>query len=113
MSVVDTVLKAIGELGLDLGDRLPSERNLAELCDISRSSVRNALKELQSKRVVAVRQGSGYFISSDFALKQALDKKNEIWTVKRVQQVFEARILVGSHVTELGSQEMNEDRCRN
>jgi DNA-binding GntR family transcriptional regulator len=38
-----------------------------------------------------------------------LDKKNEKWTVKRVQQVFEARILVGSHVTELGSQEMNEE----
>ncbi len=108
MSVVDTVLEEIGELRLNVGDRLPSERNLAEKCAISRSSVRNALKELQSKRVLAVRQGSGYFLSSDFALQQALDGEDSNWTVNRIQQVLEARILVAAKLTELGSAEMTE-----
>lgn len=106
MSVVDTVLEEIGELGLAVGDRLPSERSLAERCEISRSSVRNALKELQSKRVLDVRQGSGYFLSSDFALQQALDKQDAEWTLSRIQKVLEARRLVAGHVTELGSREM-------
>lgn len=106
MSVIDTVLEEIGKLGLNVGDRLPSERNLAARCDISRSSVRNALKELQSKRVLAVRQGSGYFLSSDFALQQAMDGQDVEWSLKRIHQVFEARILVAAHVTELGSREM-------
>jgi|GEM_PF-5227184 len=108
MSVVDTVLEEIGELRLNVGDRLPSERNLAEKCAISRSSVRNALKELQSKRVLAVRQGSGYFISSDFALQQALDGEDSHWTMNRVQQIFEARIFVAAKLTQLGSEEMTE-----
>jgi GntR family transcriptional repressor for pyruvate dehydrogenase complex len=106
MSVVDTVLDEIGELGLSLGDRLPSERSLAERCAISRSSVRNALKELQSKRVLDVRQGSGYFLASGFALQQALDKQDSEWSAKRIQQVLEARTLVAAHVTELGSKKI-------
>ncbi|MCF6265475.1 MAG: GntR family transcriptional regulator [Desulfuromusa sp.] len=106
MSVVDTVLAEIGGLGLTTGDRLPSERKLAERCEISRSSVRNALKELMSKRVLDVKQGSGYLLSSDFALQQALARKDTEWTMGRIQQVFEARILVAAKVTELGSEEM-------
>ena len=106
MSVVDTVLEQIGELRLNVGDRLPSERNLAEKCAISRSSVRNALKELQSKRVLVVRQGSGYFLSSEFALQQALEGEDLNWTLNRVQQMFAARILVAAKLTQLGSEEM-------
>lgn len=109
MSVVDIVLKEIGELGLNVGERLPSERKLAEDCEISRSSVRNALKELQSRRVLEVRQGSGYFLSSDFALQQALVGQDTKWTIKRIQQVFEARILVVAHVIALGSMEMKDE----
>ncbi|MFK5925490.1 MAG: GntR family transcriptional regulator [Desulfuromusa sp.] len=109
MSVVDTVLETIGDLSLKVGDRLPSERSLAERCEISRSSVRNALKDLQSKRVLDVRQGSGYFLSSDFALQQALVGRNAEWSMQRVRQVFEARILVAAQVTELGSKEMTAE----
>ncbi|MBN1958268.1 MAG: FadR family transcriptional regulator [Desulfuromonadales bacterium] len=109
MSVVDTVMLKIEELNLSVGDRLPSERSLAEYCDISRSSVRNALKELQSKRVLNVKQGSGYFLSSDFALKQALDKQDTEWSMTRISQVFQARMLVAAHVTAMGSQQMTAD----
>lgn len=106
MSVVDTVIRKINDLELAVGDRLPSERSLAERCDISRSSVRNALKELQSKRILNVRQGSGYFLASDFALKQALDKQDTEWSMTRIRQIFEARILVTTYVTDKACQDM-------
>ena len=103
MSVVDVVLEEIGGLGVHPGDRLPSERKLAELCDISRSSVRNALKELQSKRILAAKPGSGYYLASNFALHQALSGVDTEWTMERLQQVFDARVYVAAHVTKLGS----------
>ena len=106
MSVVDTVLEQISELDLAEGDRLPSERNLAERCSISRSSVRNALKELQSRRVLAVKQGSGYSISSGFALKQALGGHDSEWGMERVGQVLEVRKFVLAHIIELSSRNM-------
>lgn len=108
MSVVDTVLENISELELDEGDRLPSERNLAERCSISRSSVRNALKELQSRRVLAVKQGSGYFVSSNFALQQALGGQDSEWDMERIEQVYEVRKFVLAHTIELSSRNMTD-----
>lgn len=46
-----------GELGP--GDRLPPERELAEIFDVSRSSVREALRVLEAFGVIAARQGRG------------------------------------------------------
>lgn len=106
MSVVDTVLNEIKGLKLMEGCRLPSERKLAEKCSISRSSVRNALKELQSRRVLAVRQGSGYFLSSGFALQQALSGKDSKWDMERIEQVLETQKFVAAHVIELSSRNM-------
>lgn len=110
MSVVDTVLGEISQLELAEGDRLPSERNLAERCLISRSSVRNALKELLSRRVLAVKQGSGYFISSSFALQQALDGQDSEWGIDRIEQVLEVRNFVLAHITELSSRNMQDEQ---
>jgi DNA-binding FadR family transcriptional regulator len=112
MAAVDTVLNEIKGMNLVEGDRLPSERKLAEKCGISRSSVRNALKELESRRVLAVRRGSGYFLSSGFALQQVLGGKDAEWNIGRVRQVLEARSLVSARVTELSSREMTSQQLQ-
>ena len=46
------------------GDRLPSERKLAEALGVGRSAVREALKSLTLLGLVAVRQGHGSFLKS-------------------------------------------------
>jgi GntR family transcriptional regulator, transcriptional repressor for pyruvate dehydrogenase complex len=49
---------------LKAGDRLPSERELAETFRVSRSSVREAIKTLENERLVISRPGSGTFITA-------------------------------------------------
>jgi GntR family transcriptional repressor for pyruvate dehydrogenase complex len=49
---------------LKVGDRLPSERELAETFRVSRSSVREAIKTLENERLVVTRPGSGTFITA-------------------------------------------------
>lgn len=44
------------------GDRLPSERELAEQFGVSRTAVREAVKALQEKRLVEVRPGKGTYV---------------------------------------------------
>src|SRR5258708_17076844 len=44
------------------GDRLPSERQLAEKLDVSRSIVREALKSLGMLSVIKVKPGGGYYL---------------------------------------------------
>lgn len=46
------------------GDRLPSERDMAELLGVSRASVREALTALQAMGVLEVRPGEGTFVAS-------------------------------------------------
>jgi GntR family transcriptional repressor for pyruvate dehydrogenase complex len=48
---------------LSPGERLPTERQLAEMLSVSRASLRQALKALQVMGVLDVRQGSGNYLS--------------------------------------------------
>jgi DNA-binding FadR family transcriptional regulator len=47
---------------LEMGARLPSERELAEQFRVSRVVVREALRDLQARGIVEVRQGSGAYV---------------------------------------------------
>ena len=62
------ILKAIDEMieedGLIAGDKLPSERELAERLDAGRSSVREAFRALELLDLIETRKGEGTFIKS-------------------------------------------------
>ena len=47
------------------GERLPSERVLAEQLQVSRSSVREAIRSLELQGLVVSKRGSGTFINTD------------------------------------------------
>ncbi|MEO8152003.1 MAG: FadR/GntR family transcriptional regulator [Rhizobacter sp.] len=57
----------IKQKNLGPGDRLPSERDLAEQLGVSRTSVREAVIVLDLTRVVEVRSGSGIYVSDGAA----------------------------------------------
>lgn len=58
------LLSLIAERQLRPGDRLPPERELAAAMQVSRPSLREALRALAMVNIVEIRQGSGTYISS-------------------------------------------------
>ena len=62
LMVVARVLTAIGSGNLSAGDRLPNERSLAEMCQTSRPTVRDALLVLELFGVIEIRPGSGAYV---------------------------------------------------
>ena len=62
--VVGQLHQLIDDGKLKAGDRLPSERELAETFRVSRSSVREAIKTLENEGMVTSRPGSGTFITA-------------------------------------------------
>ncbi len=54
--------RMIGQGQLQPGDRLPPERELAELLQVSRASLREALRVLEMAGVITIRQGGGTFV---------------------------------------------------
>jgi DNA-binding FadR family transcriptional regulator len=63
LAVADGILAAVGTGRLSPGDRLPNERDLARICNTSRSTVRDALLALELFGVVEVRPGSGCYLT--------------------------------------------------
>jgi GntR family transcriptional regulator, transcriptional repressor for pyruvate dehydrogenase complex len=58
-SLLQLFKRLIGDGVLSPGDRLPPERELAELLGVSRSSLRPALKVLENMGIISQRVGSG------------------------------------------------------
>jgi GntR family transcriptional regulator, transcriptional repressor for pyruvate dehydrogenase complex len=61
--VVDRLRELIDVQGLQPGDRLMSERELAERLGVSRTSVRQALTALEVTGLVRIRHGGGVFLA--------------------------------------------------
>lgn len=62
--VANRLLGLIRERELRPGDKLPAERNLAQMMSVSRPVVREALRALALMRVVDIRRGDGTYITS-------------------------------------------------
>lgn len=67
-ATMDVIEQYIISKGLKPGDPLPTEARLCEDLGVSRSSVREALRQLQALDIVAVHQGRGTFVS-DMSLR--------------------------------------------
>ncbi len=63
--IVSHVLQQIKEGVLKPGDRLPTERELAERLGLARGTVKKAYKELADNNIIEVRQGSGSYVYSE------------------------------------------------
>lgn len=62
-NVLEEIDRMIKNDGLKSGDKLPSERHLSDLLNISRSSIREALRALEILGVIETRRGEGTFLS--------------------------------------------------
>jgi DNA-binding FadR family transcriptional regulator len=60
--IVETIASGIAEGKYDIGQRLPSERELAQTFNVSRATVREAIIALELDGLVEVRMGSGVYV---------------------------------------------------
>lgn len=59
----ENIIKIIIKEKLNEGDQLPNEYELAELLEVGRSTVREAIKALVSRNIIEIRRGAGTFVS--------------------------------------------------
>ncbi|MBT8419087.1 MAG: FadR family transcriptional regulator [Silicimonas sp.] len=91
--VVNQLLGFVQQGKLKPGDKLPTERELAQRLQVSRPSVREALRGLSILGVLEIRHGGGVFVSSleASALLEPLDFFVSL-SSDNAAEVFDARI---------------------
>ena len=62
-SVAEEIRSLIMRDGLTAGDKLPTENDLMSLYDVGRSTIREAIKQLQAENIVEIRRGRGSFVA--------------------------------------------------
>ena len=95
------------------GERLPSERVLAEQLQVSRSSVREAIRSLELQGLVISKRGSGTFINTDnlesmVALIAATLTSGADTGVDNLKHIFEMRHMLEPQIAALAAQRANE-----
>src|SRR5665647_3539080 len=115
--VIDQIKDMIDKGTLKKGDKLPSERNLVLQLEVSRASIREALRALEVIGLIECRQGEGNYIKSSFQdnLFEPLSimfmlegsSKEEIWELRKIMEV-EASGLAAKRITSEQLNELNE-----
>ncbi|WP_240986846.1 FadR/GntR family transcriptional regulator [Acididesulfobacillus acetoxydans] len=111
--IAEQLRKLVAGGKLKPGDRLPSERELAERLQVSRASVREALSALEMMGLVEVRSGEGTYVRhvnmdsvvAPLAWVLALEKDT-------VEQLMEVRKILETQAVRLAAERAEEPEIR-
>ena len=116
--IVHIIKEQINDGTYQVGDALPSERDLAKQLQVSRTSVREAIIALEVSNLVEVKIGSGVYVKSlsvnqtqhayptaDLELLELLNEKQEIAPFSLLQ----ARLLIEPECAYLAAKNMTPD----
>ena len=90
LRVAEQIERFVAGNGLAPGDRLPGERELCELLGVSRASVREALRSLETRGLVRVRHGKGVFVAAPDEGERALQRFSRLREVG-LEELFAMR----------------------
>jgi GntR family transcriptional regulator, transcriptional repressor for pyruvate dehydrogenase complex len=107
--VVAQIAEQIRMGTLGEGERLPAERELAAALQVSRATLRDAVRVLADAGVVTVKSGSagGIFVASGYVPYELLQSKTEM-RLGEVAGVLEARRLFEPRVAQLAASKARE-----
>ena len=102
--IVRQVKQMIAEGRLKSGDQLPPERDLAEKFVVSRTSVREALRALESLGLIEIRPGEGTFIR-EVSVEALIEPLALVMASQRgaIAELFEARRLLEPAIAALAA----------
>jgi GntR family uxuAB operon transcriptional repressor len=86
--------------GVEAGERIPTERELAARLEVSRASVRRVLAELEAEGAVIRHVGRGTFLATPIQPDNGRISPTDVMLVRRLLEPVVARLIVGTASTE-------------
>jgi len=107
--VIEQIQVMVMDGTLKKGDKLPAERDLAEALNVSRTSVREALRALEIIGTIESRQGEGNFIGANMekSLFEPLSVMFKLHQGKSAD-ILELRIIIEIEAAKLAAERIEE-----
>ncbi|HAG42871.1 MAG TPA: FadR family transcriptional regulator [Clostridium sp.] len=108
--VIEQIKEMIVKGTFKKGDKLPSEREMAESLQISRTSIREALRELEIMGLIESRQGEGNFIKNSFE-NNLLEPLSTIFLLKESNpdEILELRNIIERGSVALAAERITDE----
>jgi GntR family transcriptional repressor for pyruvate dehydrogenase complex len=111
------LLKKIIKKEMKVGQRLPTERNLALTFQVNRSTVREALKKLESLDVIEIRHGDGVYVknyleSPNLELVNALFYLDDTLDTDILMTLLEVRLILVPEMAAIAARNRTEDHIK-
>jgi len=109
--IVSQIEQRIESGELQVGDQLPSERELAEQFAVSRTAVREAVKALRQKGLVEIRPGRGTFITNETSdtIRDSLGMLMKMRVTKGSGNLVEVREILEPEIAALAATRITDD----
>ena len=111
--IQEEILQYIQTKPLKQGDKIPNEFELAQVLNVGRSTIREAIKSLVTKGVLEVRRGVGTFVvsttpvqSDPLGLSQIKDK------YKLAMDLLEVRLMIEPEIAAQAALEATQDELK-
>jgi GntR family transcriptional repressor for pyruvate dehydrogenase complex len=105
--IVDQILKLINRGDIAAGDRLPSERQLAQQLNVSRSALREAMTALEVLGIVEIKAGVGIFIGANGGVASnsgVMDEVAKLIAKVGPLEILEVRMLIEPGAAQLAAE---------
>ena len=111
--IVDTLAADVREGRLQTGDKLPTESELMNRFEVSRTVVREAISRLQASGLVETRHGVGTFVMAPPEQSNFRIAPEDFATVADVISLLELRISLESEAAGLAAQRREDGHLQN
>lgn len=109
----EKLISFILSLNMKEGDRLPNEAELSSMLKVSRSTLREAIKQLVGRNILDVKQGSGTYISSKRGIPvDPLGLTFLAHNKKLAMDLIDVRIMLEPHIAAAAAIHATEEECQ-
>lgn len=97
--IIKYVQEYVKENGLRPGDKLPSQGEFMEMMQVSRTSLREAIKTLEAGKIIDVRNGKGLYVGKSSRIQEAIESLINLNKEKeQLLEVLEARRAIENEI---------------
>jgi DNA-binding FadR family transcriptional regulator len=112
-NIIEAIVEYASSNNLEVGDRLPSERELSSALKVSRPLLREALRKMESLNLIEVLAGKGIFIKvplkndMSYLILHINQEKSKILEILKIRRVLE-KFAVEEAIRNITDEEIKE-----